>query len=384
MSSSYDVIVAGAGPAGAVTAYELAKAGLSVLILEKERLPRYKACGGGLPEKVPRLLDFDLSPTYEMAMTTGMVSYRCGEPLVIEMGRPVGWTVMRDRFDLYLAKKAAAAGAELREEQAVREVEQRAKGVVAQTRDSAFQAQVLVGADGANSAVARAVGLMKNRRVGLALEAEVQVGDAALERWWGIVQFDFGYVPWGYAWIIPKAEHLSVGVGTYGPKLKIDLKGYLAGFIKSQPALRDHRSIERKGHLIPLGGRKERLHKGRVLLVGDAGGLTDPFLGEGIYYAIKSGLLAARTISRVLKDGDIDLSGYSQAANAQINHDFKYASCIAQLFYRIPRFGYDLFTQSQFLRQGLYDVIVGALSYETLFKRILRRAPRLVLRWLTG
>jgi len=117
MKTIYDCLVVGAGPAGGVCAYELAKRGLKVLILEKERLPRPKVCAGGLPVKVPQLLDFDLSPAFETQV------FRSLPPFEADLGEMGGWTVARANLDHLIVQKAVEAGAELQEGRDVREVE---------------------------------------------------------------------------------------------------------------------------------------------------------------------------------------------------------------------------------------------------------------------
>src|SRR5262245_66457558 len=112
---SYDILVAGAGPAGAIAAYDLARAGARVALLEKERMPRRKPCGGGLTAKAYRNLPFDLAP---------LVRSRCGQVEVrrgrrrfrIDAGADRVWMVCRPEFDLFLAEQAAAAGADFRQE----------------------------------------------------------------------------------------------------------------------------------------------------------------------------------------------------------------------------------------------------------------------------
>jgi flavin-dependent dehydrogenase len=143
--------------------------------------------------------------------------------------------------------------------------------------------------------------------------------------------------------------------------------------------LRDHRHIEVRGRRAPLGGRAEPLHCGRVLLVGDAAGLVDPFLGEGIAYALTSARLAAPVVQHALGDDRIDLSAYTRAAHARLVRDFVYAERIARLFYAFPRLGYQLFLGSSLVSDGIIDVILGRMSYEALFKRLAANVSRVLV-----
>lgn len=126
----YDAIVIG-GASGAVLAYELARRGLEVLIIEKATLPRYKACGGGLPLKTVRCLPFDVSSTFELEARGGVLSYRGRQMLKVETQRPTAWLLMRDRFDSFLVEQAVQAGARLAAGLAVTGVEEGEKLVAA-------------------------------------------------------------------------------------------------------------------------------------------------------------------------------------------------------------------------------------------------------------
>jgi len=208
----HDVIVVGTGPAGAVLAYLLAKRGLDVLILERETLPRYKTCGGGLTLKAIQNLPFDVNAVLEHKAVGGIVTYAGQQLLKVEIGWPAAWLVMRDRFDHYLVQQAVLAGARLVEGVKVSGVEQRGDRMVVTTTQGELHAQLLAGADGVNSIVARSVGLIPNREVGVALEAELAVPPASLDTQGAYATFDFGALPGGYGWIFPKRDHLSVGV----------------------------------------------------------------------------------------------------------------------------------------------------------------------------
>jgi flavin-dependent dehydrogenase len=98
MARRFDVIVVGGGPAGGTTAYELARRAAQVLVLEKERLPRYKVCAGGIILKTAQLLDFDLSPAFEDETKRGVCSYKGGSPVRIDFGEAAGCTVMRESW----------------------------------------------------------------------------------------------------------------------------------------------------------------------------------------------------------------------------------------------------------------------------------------------
>jgi flavin-dependent dehydrogenase len=171
--------------------------------------------------------------------------------------------------------------------------------------------------------------------VGVAVEAELAVSPVSLEAQGTYATFDFGALPGGYGWIFPKRDHLSVGIFKAIPGKAINLKKALEKFIASEAVLLDPRILHLQGHQIPLGGRKQTLHKGRVLLVGDAANLADPWMGEGISYAVVSARLAAEQMFNALGSNQIDLSSYTNLINASITPQLlsarqfiRYRSCV--------------------------------------------------------
>jgi len=378
----HDVIVVGTGPAGSVLAYLLAKRGLDVLILERATLPRYKSCGGGVTWKAMQNLPFDASAVFEQKAIGGVVTFAGQQLLKVEVGWPIAWLVMRDRFDHYLVSQAVQAGAKLLEGISVVRVEDRGDRVVVTTTEGELQSQLLAGADGVNSIVARSVGLMPDREVGVAVEAELAVSSASLDAQGAYATFDFGALPGGYGWIFPKRDHLSVGVFRAIPGRAIGLKKALEKFIASEAVLLDPRILHLQGHQIPLGGKMQILDKGRVLLVGDAANLADPWMGEGISYAVVSARLAAEQMFTALQSQDFDLSGYTNLINASITPQLLSARLFAKAVYALPELGSDLLSKSPFMQQIVFDVIRGDRTFREMTAALILGMPRIVVETL--
>lgn len=217
MSDVFEVVIVGAGPAGSLAAYHLARAGRRVLLLDRERLPRYKPCGGGVTVKSLSELPFPVDEVVERDVCEAEIWF--GNDRVIRAhGDQIGRMVMRSAFDAHLVRQAVGAGAVCREGVRVRSVRPSVAGqVTIDTDEGALDTRCVIGADGANSVVARAVGLDQAIEWGVAIEGEVDPPPGAdiLPR----VVFDFRGVPSGYAYVFPKSGHYSVGVYTMRPAL---------------------------------------------------------------------------------------------------------------------------------------------------------------------
>jgi len=371
----YDLIIVGAGPAGSVLGYLLAKNGFRVLILEKTQLPRYKTCGGGVTYKSVKNLPFDATSILDQQACDGIVAYQ-GTPLLkTTLKKSYAWLVMRDEFDYFLASKAQQAGAELIDSVPVEAIHQQIDGVVVQTSQGNFCGLFVAGADGVNSTVARSLNLLRRRQVGTALEAEVEVPPPALEQQGKFATFDFGAMPYGYGWIFPKRDHLSVGIFQAAPHKATHLRQSLQTFIKCQPVLSQSNPIRIRGHPIPLGGCRSTLHQDRVLLLGDAANLADPWLGEGIYYAVASARIAATVLEEQFAKDSADLSVYTQRVNSEIVQQLVYAKRIAKIVYRFPKFCSLVFSKSSHLQELVFDTIRGDLSYRALYRSLIQSMP---------
>ena len=366
---AFDAVVVGAGPAGSTTARELAAAGARVLIVDRAEWPRYKACGGGVPLRAERLLPFPIDSVVEDSVSRIEMSAR-GEMAFTKRSRgPFARMVMRDRFDALLLEHAQRAGAELRTGTVVRELDLNGH---ARIRAEGFEAEaeVLICADGAHSPVGRMAGLGTDLAECAAWEVEVRgrprdasVGEAT-------TLIDLGYDPWGYAWLFPKAELLSIGIVL--PREEAGQMKALVDRYLERLGLRDAEVEVARGHKIRFRRGGEAVASERVALAGDAAGLADEFTAEGISYAIHSGRLAARATLRAL-GGEGDLRSYQDELEAEIQPELNAARVIAYMFYgmlkRARRPWMLASEHTPFLWGSLFAVQRGESSYAREAKR---------------
>jgi geranylgeranyl reductase family protein len=371
----YDVIVIGLGPGGAAAAHELARRGISVLALDKARLPRYKVCGGGVSVRLVPFLPDGFHAVVEDSITRVHLSNAGRSESVFET-RPFAHMVMRDRFDAWLAGCAREAGAEIRDGEPAVAVEETGPGVRIRTPKGQYDAKVVVGADGAHSLVAR--WLFPKIETGRCFAVEYEYRTAAASQWRGRVWVDIGAIRYGYAWVFPKDGGLSVGIGAFYDQ-PLDLRGHLARFIRRVPdgSLQSGTAPKLLGHPVPAHLSEQPLVKGHALLVGDAAHLVDPFFGEGIYYAVRSGQWAADAIAEHLRLNR-PLTRYANAVRREMIPEFRAARRVARIIYARPGIFVKASRYEPAVSEELVGILRGELSYRGWWLRGLRLIPRVL------
>ena len=360
----YDLIIVGAGPGGASAAYTLGEAGYRVLVLEKETLPRYKPCGGGLSvHALEKYLPFSFEPV--IAERVEQISYAFGDQrLTVPLQDRSMVMVMRDQLDPFILSHARV---EVEQGTPVQRIEEHPDYVVVETKDGrAYQSRFLVGADGANSIVAKSIGLRRNKVLVAAIEAETSVSDETLKRFSSTPLFIFGQIQPGYLWVFPKADHLSVGIAALHPKpgqLQSTLQRVMSRYNICLNDATFH------GHPIPIYTGREPIATHRVLLVGDAAGLADPFSGEGIRIAIKSGHYAAVSIL----SNQVDQ--YQGFVDRHIGSSQILGLGLGQIFYTLPRLCFDLGVRNPLATRVVMDLLSDRIGYAQVILRLFGTLP---------
>ncbi len=367
----YDVIIVGAGPSGSYSGYLLSKAGVKVLIIDKENFPRDKVCGGGISQKTLDILDFDISPIVQRNIKGAYLTFKNSGIVVKSMEGRNGVSILRSDFDNYILQKAIEQGADFLPKTSINKFLQNPDKIILNTSEGEIESRILIAADGVYSKIRREVFGNDLVSYAPAIEALIYVDDEVLNKYNDHTLFDFGGMKKGYGWIFPKKDHLNVGVfSIYGSK---NIKSELDFFIKLYPSLGKYKEIKTIGFSIPVKNNKEIYGKENLILIGDAAGFAESFYGEGIYFALKSGKLAAEAI--INQNSKSLYSTYKKLVSQHLEDDLFYSRLNAQLFFTVQKFGYYYMVKNKFVNHFFAELIGGKVGYKECFYKTLASSP---------
>jgi geranylgeranyl reductase family protein len=367
----YDVAVIGAGPAGSAAALAARRAGASVVLLDRAEFPRDKPCGDGI---APHALDVlaalgvtDAVDGYAPVPSLRLVSPG-GETVARTLARPA-YTVPRTVFDARLVAAALAAGAVWRR-RTVRSLRSDGRSVLL---DGALAADVVIGADGAGSVVRRHLGHARNPdgHLALAIRGYATAPDGPVEQ-----RIVTAAPQWpAYAWVFPIGDgRVNVGYGELlrgRPVSREHLVDRLAALL---PDVDPAEVTGLRAHLLPLSTRRPPPGRGPLLLAGDALSLINPFTGEGIFYAVRSGALAGAAAAGAVRADAPPTAArrYAAALNRRLRRHLRHSGAAAALGRR--RRMVDAAVRAARDRQAVFDTMVElGLGDGTLTARTLAR-----------
>lgn len=367
----YDVLVAGAGPAGAATAAMLASQGFKVVLFDKEEFPRYKACAGGVDGVASAMLQrlgIDIGPLVEEMPDRLRVSYRGKNPSSYQFRKPLALMTMRSDLDALLAGNAAARGAAFHDGEAVKEIVDNGTSIEISTPKGRYEGKCLVGADGVYSKVARHFHLNPNAIRYVLTELEVQPDSKVMRQWKGVSQIDISIWPLGYGWVFPKRSILSVGAGVPFIRAK-GLKPMVAGFLHNL-GLDEFPVLTKRSHQISFRRSGAPVSASRVLLVGDAAGLVDPNTGGGIGWALRSAESAATAVASYLEGSRDGLLRYSEVIENTLGRE----SQLARIMRNTIVMHFMLFGARATGHRPLWEQVVRVISGEESYDRWYNRS----------
>lgn len=407
MSLDASVIVAGAGPAGAVAARTLAAAGIDTLLVDRAAFPRNKPCGGGISTRALTRLPW-LAGVLDGIDTHWISRLHLEGPdraaFQVESPSPCVLTVRRVDLDHALVAEARHHGARLATGFEITQASSDAGGTTIQARDGRrLRARTVIAADGVHSVVAKRIGLNARwPRTHLAIDMmeETPTDTLRAERpdvlWVAYAYDDLD----GYSYVFPKARHVNVGIGcllshfdTAVDARPYDLQAAFVASLVGRGVL--HGRSDRAAFtpfLIPVGGPLAETWRGRVLLAGDAGGFVNGVTAEGIYYAMVSGELAARAVAAAHRARTDDAGArYERLWRAEIGVELTDAATLQRYLFSARSRVAGLVRRASGagrLTGQLLQFFRGELPYASLRRRILLRHPltamRLARHWLAA
>lgn len=324
ITGKYDVIVVGTGPAGSVVAMKCAQEGLKTLVLERQTLPRFKLCGGGVPKWVIEKLGVPEDIIERKTDTMVFMHSPHFEPE--ELKAPV-WQAMvhRDKFDGFLAKSAEEAGAELREGVQVLKVikkQDTVKGVT--TKQGDIFADIVIGCDGAASTVARTAGFWNiwfnqqgstwKNHMSFCVGTDIEMDEELIFERIGFDRILFfmdpKVSPLGYSWIFPKERSVTVGLLIYFSAIISSPVEHLNYFIRKHPVasklLESGKVGRTRGAYLPIKHVFRPSYASGLMLAGDSAGMVSAITGEGIIYAVRAGWLAGLVASKAVEEKNFE------------------------------------------------------------------------------
>ncbi|MEL6581241.1 MAG: geranylgeranyl reductase family protein [Cyanobacteria bacterium J06621_12] len=367
----FDCIVVGAGPAGGSAAYHLAKAGHSVLVLDKANFPRSKSCGGGVSPAIAQWFDFDFAPVVQNHVSQVKYTFKMGDPAEVDLeGVTPMWMVQRSQFDNFLIEQATDKGAEFKSGIEVTSAALQGDTWQIQTSDGTFEGKYLIAADGVNSTVAKLMGMENTSTIAA---ASLQVTGEVSDRRKMTAFFDFGSLKNGFMWCFPKADGFSFSAAyVRNPKGKPDeLKKQLTKYAELFGL--DASQGEYKEHPLNLWDKERTLHSDRALLVGEAAGMVDPLIGEGIRPAMFTGVKAAGAVIGALQGDANALASYTESVNQEWGANLAKADFLAGLFFKAPKIAYKMGVKRPTAGQLMGKILCGELSYSQVAEKATKK-----------
>jgi flavin-dependent dehydrogenase len=231
-----------------------------------------------------------------------------------------------------------------------------------------LRARTVIGADGANGVVATQLGFSHPAELAVALEANLPCPEGVPEWLRGRIVLSLAYLPGGYAWLFPKADHVNVGVGGWQAVAGERLRPALDAYCRAQGF--DPGALEGlRGHRLPLQAPRMTVAAGGAALVGDAAALVDPLSGEGIYAAIASGVAVAPAVDDYLAGAAADLGGYQLALARELWPELAASRALMEVFHAWP----EPFAFALLRSRRVWRAAAALVRGETTYERITRR-----------
>jgi len=370
----YNVVIIGAGPAGGYLAYKLKNQGLNVLLLEKQKFPRYKSCAGGLSKKAYDILfseNKNIESIVEKAVKKGLF-VRNGKFTLTKSEKELIYMTYRSELDNFLVKMAVDdKTVYFKDNVSIQKINQKDDTItyMENNKKHGIGYDILVGAWGDNIRLNNLVGLNPFEQFSVSSSWEGPPGPRFSEYFdeYAMTQIMKKY-PRYVGYIFPKSEMITAGLFTsLGSNPRI-LRAMWKDFIEFW---RLDNKIKPHYAFIPVRDNKKPIAKKNILLVGDAAGLADPFVGEGIYYAFINSMIASRHIINFFKKENYDLAGeYNKNIDSKLSDVLKWAGFYKFLFNHFPNVSFWFGSETSVGNEIINSFITGEIKYNEINKII--------------
>ena len=367
----FDVAVIGGGLAGKSTAIHLLNKGYSILILEKSKPNKYIPCAGGMASSVFNYLPLNIENAIENEIKRVHFSWKNGDPVIAELsGKSPFLIINRKNLDEILTKEVYRFGATIFFSINIESLKlDNNNWIIKCENKNVFRAKYLVIADGSESLWASYLKLGPNKPKYANTIAISMKGLGNIEK--NTVRFEFGSIKYGFAWAFPMQGATNIGLGSFIGDSKIknkELCEYIVQILGFQ-----RMKYETNFQRLRIWNGLHKLHNERVLAVGDAASLCDPFLAEGIRPSLISSYYASETIDKCLNSNANYLHEYSLLIKNNWSKSMIWGNRIAEVFYRFPKIGYRLGVKRKTAPQRIAQILSGDMNYSDIAGRVIRR-----------
>lgn len=380
-SDTYDAIVVGGGPAGSTAAYLLQNMGHSTVLIDKCSFPRPKLCGGLITQKTINIIERVFNATPSTLQKDGIIDYVSDHYEIYNKNKPQlqknadipFYFVKRNNYDEYFLRRAEGAGVTVLEGEGVVDFIPRIQKVRTES-GRILHARFVIGADGVHSRIRSFFPNycfnQQEWKKNLASAIEISIDRDRIRQFSDVdhpILF-FRNIRWGYAWLFPNSDRLLLGIAGLNQKNRGEFSTIFRNFTASIGL--DDIETPLQGWALPYGNFVRRPVFARTLLTGDAGGFADPYLGEGIFYAHRTGELAAWAIHRSISNDSDAEELYLKALGKSVFPEMEYAKFIRSFFFSINE-KIPIFPQKyilKYLNQHIIDLVHGKRSFKWLRK----------------
>jgi len=367
----FDVIIIGGGLSGSSTALNLSKKGYSVLVIEKEKSQDYIPCAGGMASSMQKFLSLDIKDCIESKIKNVEFRWKASDNVIADLtGESPFWIIKREKLDQLLQEESLRNGVQIIRPVLVEKITKtNDKWQIICNNKRKYISEFLVVADGSQSKWAGYFKLGPRKpkfanTISLRLKG---LGEIPRDS----VRFEFGFIKYGFAWAFPLKGSLNIGLGTFINNGLLENQTINNQVIKSFGF--DEFSYKTINKKLRIWNGNHPINSDKVLAVGDAASLCDPFLAEGIRPSVISSFYAAECIDQCLAGKVDDLNLYTKEINKNWGKSMAWGRRIAQVFYRFPRTGYQLGVKRKTAPKRIAQILSGEMSYEDIAKRVIRR-----------